>query len=197
MLKTTIIGGVVFLLPIGILLLVLSEVLEFVLKLAEPLVSLFSEGDYFGISIAGVLAVMAIVLACYLAGLGAQYSAVSGISTKTDRFLSGLLPGYGMMRGRIAAATNNESFGETRQVVSFQVAGLKRFAFVIEENSENDEVLVFLPSAPNVESGVLGYVPRATLTFESIAAHKVMRSFEFYGRGLSEHLASAAAQADK
>jgi uncharacterized membrane protein len=50
MLKTTIIGGLLFLVPFGILLLVLHEVLDFATGLVEPLATLFSKGGYLGVS---------------------------------------------------------------------------------------------------------------------------------------------------
>lgn len=184
MLKTTALGGIVFLLPFGILLLILHEIVDFMLKFAEPVASLFQEDDYVGISLAGGFAVIGILLTCFLAGLAAHTAALSGFSSKTDQFLSDLVPGYGMIRTRIAAAMNSEEFAASRQVVTVHVGGLRRYAFLIEEKHESGEALIFLPAAPNAETGVLGFVPLSDLTLVDVPAHKIHRAFQFYGRGL-------------
>lgn len=187
MLKTTALGGIVFLLPFGILLLVLSEVLGFATGLVEPIVALFPKDDYIGMSLAGLLAVFLILLISFLAGVAARYAAFSGYSSKAHRFLTDLIPGYGMMRTRIAATFDNEAFAVSKQVVTVKIGGLKRFAFLIEEWPETGEAMIFLPGSPNAEAGILGTVPLADLTLVDISPHKILRAYQFYGRGLKEN----------
>lgn len=186
MLKTTLIGGVLFLVPFGILLLVLHEILMLALVVVDPIASLFPADDYWGISLALVLAVLLILLLCFLAGLAARHAAVSGFSTRTEQFLEHLIPGYDMLRVRIAGALSPEQASTGGKVVSLTSAGLKRYGFLIEKLEDTGEALVFLPGAPDSESGVLGRVALSDLTFENIPTHRVHQAFRFYGRGLHD-----------
>jgi uncharacterized membrane protein len=186
MLKTTVLGGVLFLIPFGILLLVLHEVLLLSLVIVDPIASLFPKDDYWGISLALVLAVVLIILVCFLAGLAARHAAVSGVSSKADQFLEQLIPGYEMLRSRIASVFSEEPHASSKKVVSVMSGGLKRYAILIEENAETGDAVVFLPGAPSAESGILGRVQISDLVFEDIPAHKLHSAFKFYGRGLGE-----------
>lgn len=184
MLKTTVIGGIFFLIPFGILLLVLHEVLLLALVFVDPIASLFPEDDYWGISVAVLLAVLLIILVCFLAGLAARHAAVSGISSKADDFLEQLIPGYDMIRARITGAVSPQQETAGRKVVTVKSGGLRRYAFLIEEIEDSGDALIFLPGAPNVETGILGRVSMSELKFENIPTHVVHRAFKFYGRGL-------------
>lgn len=184
MLKTTIIGGIVFLFPFGILLLVLHEVLQLALVIVDPIASLFPEEDYWGISLALILAVLLILIVCFLAGLAARHAVVSGLSNKADRFLEQSIPGYDFMRSKITSIVSEERAVSASKVVTVNVGGLKRFAFLIEENEETGEAVVFLPTAPNSEAGTLGRVPISKVEFTNVSAHRVHKAFKFYGRGL-------------
>ena len=184
MIKTTLLGGILFLIPFGILLLILDEVLGLLIWVATPLISLFPEGDYVAGALSVVIDWVLVFLICFIAGLAARHAAASGFSSKTDTFLAGIVPGYGMLRNRIAATLNNETFGTTRQVVVVESGGLKRWAFLISENEMTNEALLFLPNSPNADTGTLGTVPISAIKRTDIPPHVLIREFEFYGRGL-------------
>ena len=186
MLKTTVIGGILFLVPFGILLLVLHEVLLLALLIVDPIASLFPKDDYWGISLAVILAVLLILVVCFVAGLAARHAAFSGVSSKTDEFLEQIIPGYEMLRARIAGAISEEQKTSNSKVVTVMSGGLRRYALLMEEFEESGEALVFLPGSPNAESGVIGRVPLSDLEFENIPVSKLHRAFKFYGRGLGE-----------
>lgn len=194
-LKSTFLGGLLFLIPFGILLLVLQEVIGFLTLVTTPLASQFPKSDYFAIGLSTLIAWGVLIVLCFLTGLAARNAAVAGVSSKTDKFMSGMIPGYGMIRTRLAAALDNEAIAESRQVVTLEVGGLKRWAILIEEDPTEGQALVYLPNTPNVDVGTVGAVPLEKITKVDVPAH-LLRSLEFYGQHLSSGPDGEAASAE-
>ena len=71
-LKTTIVGGVVFLVPIIVLTIILDKALGISRKIVAPLSTLIPVESVAGIGMAKLLAIAAIVFFCFLAGLFAK-----------------------------------------------------------------------------------------------------------------------------
>ena len=75
--KTTLMGGLVFLLPIGFLLLVLGKAFELVVKVSRPVVEKLSIEGLGGLFLVEAMAVAILVVICFCAGLLAK-SPISG-----------------------------------------------------------------------------------------------------------------------
>ncbi len=71
-LKATLIGGVAFLVPIVVLLMVLGKAFELMSRLAAPVQRFVPLESIGGIAVADLVAVLAMVLVCLLAGLFAM-----------------------------------------------------------------------------------------------------------------------------
>ena len=68
--KTMIVGGLIFLVPFAVALLVFGKVYSVALRLAEPLDGMIPIEAIGGVALANILAVAIILLACFLAGIG-------------------------------------------------------------------------------------------------------------------------------
>ena len=66
--KTTVIGGLLFLVPVVVLILVLNEARELMLMVADPLADWFPVESVGGVALANVIAVVALLLVCFVAG---------------------------------------------------------------------------------------------------------------------------------
>ncbi len=67
--KTIIVGGLIFLVPFAVGLLVLGKVYGVAMRLAEPLDGMIPIEAIGGVALANILAVAIILLACFLAGI--------------------------------------------------------------------------------------------------------------------------------
>ncbi len=74
--KVTMIGGVVFLVPIAVLVIILGKIVNVLARLATPLTAWFPMDRVIGFAIADLLAVAVIVVVCFMAGLVARSSVV-------------------------------------------------------------------------------------------------------------------------
>ena len=89
-LKTTIVGGVLFLLPLGLVLFILSYALRLATRVAQPIseaLHLDQLGDVAGIGITTVVGVLLLVLVSFAAGLIGRTSIGGRISAYILWFL--------------------------------------------------------------------------------------------------------------
>ena len=83
-LKTTMIGGILFLVPFAVLAVILGKVVPFAQKLADPLAELIPFESVVGFDVPVLLALVLIFLFCFLVGLLAKTRAAS--LSKATRF---------------------------------------------------------------------------------------------------------------
>ena len=82
-LKSTIVGGVLFLLPVALVLLILNDALKLAAKIGEPISSglkLDRFGEVAGVGAATVLAVLVLVFVSFAAGMVARTRVGNGIA---------------------------------------------------------------------------------------------------------------------
>ena len=159
-LKTTIIGGTAFLLPVALVLFILSYALRLVKRLAGPIshgLKLDQLGELAGIGTATILSVLVLVLISFVAGIVARTAVGGRITRWSESSLLGRLPHYQLIKSMAEGLAHIES-----------ASGLKPALVCIEdgwqigyllEQLENDWVAVFLPQAPTPMSGNIMYFP--------------------------------------
>ena len=69
---TTVIGGLIFLVPIVVLALVIAKAMGFMMVVAQPMAEWLPIDTIGGVALANVLAILALIVACFLAGLLAR-----------------------------------------------------------------------------------------------------------------------------
>jgi uncharacterized membrane protein len=90
-LKTTLVGGLVFLVPVLVFIVLVVKVVELLRKLAQPLAAHLPVQTAFGVIAADVVVIVLLVLACFLAGLLARVSFANrsaARNTEAPRFLA-------------------------------------------------------------------------------------------------------------
>ena len=89
--KTTILGGIFFLVPVAVLGIVIGKAYQFSLKIAAPLDAIIPITRFAGIAFVNILAVILILLVCFIAGLLVKRGLLGSRAEKLDGFLIGLL----------------------------------------------------------------------------------------------------------
>ena len=181
--RTALAGGILFLLPFGLLVFILGEVLDVAMVVARPISRFLPEEDLFGQSAAVVIAWALVFLACYLAGCLARWSTASRVSTKVRTALSRFLPGYRMIEAHAAHILGEGSHDDpqdTAVLVPFGAA--KRFGFEVSRDEDTQTSVVFLPGSPDPGKGIVISVESALVEKLPISAGQMMASLQFYGR---------------
>ncbi len=185
--KTTILGGIFFLVPFGILLLVGQEVLNLALLVASPLAEFFPADDLFGIAMASVLAWILVLSVCYVVGRISTMQS-GKFSVKLDNIIANLVPGYRLMKSRMAGLLSVEDTSELLEVVEVHQGNAMRWAFEVERSKDGKSVLVFYPGVPNPNAGTLQVVPVEQVRKTMLSPAKVVEGHHYFGRGLLQDL---------
>ena len=95
-LRITLSGGILFLLPVVLIIILLNKARIILLKISEPLHKSMPD-LIFGLSGANLLAIVLIIVTCFISGLIFRSSRIrKGISRLEENVLS-YLPGYAML----------------------------------------------------------------------------------------------------
>ncbi len=150
-LKTTIIGGIVFLVPIVIVVAIIGKAFEIMRTVAHPLSALVPLDTVGKIAIVNLIAIALIVLVCFLAGFAARTeTAARFVRALESKFLSHI-PVYAFVKGMTASIAGTEDREEMTPVL-VRLDDYSQIAFEIER-LEGGDVAVYLPGAPNPWSG--------------------------------------------
>ncbi len=149
--RTTILGGVLFLTPIVVIWLILSKAYNVAGRVLQPLTALIPESLSARTTITAVLEVLLIALACFLAGLFARTVWAQRIVGELESSVLSKVPGYEYMK---QAGASVLGVGETANypVVLVNLGGAWRIGVQTDVLGE-DLVAVFIPNSPNALSG--------------------------------------------
>ncbi len=98
-LRTTLIGGVLFLLPLVFVVVILGKAFHIMKSVAVQIDKLIPVETLAGYPSADVMAVAILLLSCFLAGLAARSQRGQALQTKLDDTLLQVIPGYAWIKG--------------------------------------------------------------------------------------------------
>ena len=158
--KTTILGGVLFLLPVSVVLFLLGHALQIVTPMVKPVVNTFDFerlGKAADIGAGTLLAVLLLVLISFTAGMLARTAVGSRVSSWFEKSVAGGLPQYRMVKSMAEGLAQIEgSEGMKPALVSIEDGW--QLGYLLEPVGDG-WVAVFLPAAPTPMSGTLIYLP--------------------------------------
>ncbi|MBW1789869.1 MAG: hypothetical protein JRK53_25185, partial [Deltaproteobacteria bacterium] len=97
--KTTAIGGLLFMIPIVIVAMILGKAYKVMMLVAVPLDKLIPIEAIGGVALVNILAVLSIFVGCFLAGLVAKSKLGKATFTWIDAKLLMIFPGYTYLKG--------------------------------------------------------------------------------------------------
>ncbi|MET4389051.1 putative membrane protein [Bradyrhizobium sp. F1.4.3] len=158
-LKSTMIGGALFLLPVALLLALLSHAMRIAVKAALPVSQAlhFDQiGKIAGVGIVTVLAVVLLILVSFVAGVLARTKTGSRISAWVEKSVLGSLPQYQMVKSMAQGLAQAEGASDEFKPVLVSTEGGWQIGYLLEA-LEGDWVAVFLPQAPTPLAGNVRY----------------------------------------
>lgn len=185
-LKTTVIGGVVFMVPIIIFIAIIGKAIELTVKLAAPVSALIPVDSIGNIAVANLLALIIVLLLCFLAGLAAKSTlARKSVGNLESRVLS-KIPVYGLLKTKIDAIVQPEKAEGMKPVLarfddSWQIA-------LEVERMPGGVVTIYLPGAPDPWSGSVCFVTEDRIQPLELTLPPVLRILNGIGKGSNEQL---------
>jgi len=181
MIKTTIVGGALFLLPLVILAFVLGKAFEISMLVAKPFNSIIPIERFAGVALVNILAVILLLIVCYAAGLLASHSAVKDKISTLDGALIGMIPVYAFVKTMVSSIANAEDESGTLRPILINFDEYAQIAFEVER--DDNQVVVYLPGAPSPWSGSTTVVDVGRVSPLKIGSHEAAKLVQLLGRG--------------
>ena len=186
LLKATMAGGLLFLLPVALIAIVLKQGMQLVGKIVRPIANYLPVEAVVGVRGETVLAALVLILVSLVAGLVARTNVGRRIMRWFENSLLGGLPQYQMVKSMAEGLAHVESAeGVDPALVSME--GGWQIGYLLEP-LDNGWVTVFLPQAPTPMSGNVMYLPADRVRPLGITIGQAMALVKHIGVGSAEAL---------
>jgi uncharacterized membrane protein len=185
-LKATLAGGLFFLLPVVLIVIVLSHAMQLAVKVAKPISSLLPVEAVIGVRCETCLAVLLLILLSLGAGLVARTKVGKRIMSWFENSLLGGLPQYQVMKSMAEGLAQVES-AESVHPALVSIEDGWQMGYLLEP-LEKGWVTVFLPQAPTPMSGNVMYLPADRVRPLGITMVQAMAIVKHIGVGSAEVL---------
>ncbi len=179
--KTTTIGGIVFMVPIIIIIVILGKAFELMLKVARPIDELIPIESIGGIAFANLLALLAIVVVCFVAGMIASSPPAKKFYRAIDTGLLAI-PGYAFIKVYTDSMKLGQAEAKSMQPVMVQFDENSQLGFEIER-LDNGQVVIYLPGAPDPWSGSVVYFHADRVKKLELSVSEAINNVRRLGRG--------------
>ncbi len=154
LIKTTLIGGLLVVLPIYLSVLLLAKTLGGLLALLSPVTAVISPDARFR----QVAAIMIVLVVCLVVGLLVRTTLGLRAKEAFERSVLEKIPGFTLVRGLAKRLSGDQSEGTFRPAL-VELEDALSPAFIIEE-LEDGRYTVLVPSVPTPAAGALFILPR-------------------------------------
>jgi uncharacterized membrane protein len=155
--RTTFLGGVVFLIPIVVLIIVFAKALQYANKVLQALAVHILAASELSATAATAFSVVIVALVCFLAGLVARTVIAQRLVKGLEDAVLSKVPAYEYLKQESASALGVATMTEQPVVLVETEIGWQ--IGVQTEKARGGFVTVFLPGAPNPHSGAVYFVP--------------------------------------
>jgi uncharacterized membrane protein len=152
--KTTIIGGLLIVLPIYLSILLLAKTLSGILALLSPVTAVIPAGAQFR----QIFALLIVLAVCLVAGLVVRTGVGLRVKNAFERSVLEKIPGYSLVRGLAERLGGDDAKG-TFQPALVELEDALSLGFIIEE-LEDGRYTVLVPSVPTPAAGSVFILPR-------------------------------------
>ncbi|WP_264535997.1 DUF502 domain-containing protein [Flavobacterium sp. N1736] len=179
--KATFLGGILFLAPLILLLVLLEKGFGIIQKITNPIVNHFPKVKVLGLAIEEIVAILIILVICIGAGLIAKTSYAQRLIQRLEEGILSFVPGYSFMKKMNENIMGFESNEDLKVILVPTDAGWQ-FAFLIEQIDENN-YSVFIPDAPNPWSGSVVFVEKKDIKDVEITQKQALACIRKLGYG--------------
>jgi len=184
--KTMVIGGVLFFIPLIILIVILQKAFQITAALVMPIIKLLNVTHIFGIGVEIIVAIAIILFILYLGGLISKTSRAKKAVKKIEDALLSKVPGYDMIKNMGESFVGFEGNTSISTVLA-RIEDAWQYGFLIEE-IEGEQYAVYVPGAPNPMSGSVYILEKARIKKTNIPLQAAMKSLRGLGIGSNELL---------
>lgn len=196
-LRTTLIGGLAAILPLGLIALFIRWVIKLIERYLEPLVALFETDSRIATIIVYAISVIAILALFFFIGLFIRTRFGKMVMHFVEKRYFSKLPGYKTVREIVQQlfGGNHTFFSEVVLIDIFN-SGVLMTGFITDYQENNDYLTVFVPTGPNPTSGNIYHLPKEKVKRTDISVDYAIKTIISCGAG-SENIFALIKTTDK
>jgi uncharacterized membrane protein len=153
MVATIVVGGVLFLVPVVLSVVVVGQALKLAAKILAPIAHLMPTGSVVGFATANVVAATLVLVACFVAGLVARTRPGMLVGRRVERAVLQKMPGFTFVKSAAQGFVGLEGGSEVQTALARVEDGWVP-AFVVERH-RSGLLTVFVPSVPTPAAGAI------------------------------------------
>ncbi len=188
-LRTTVIGGIVFLLPFAVLAIVFEHVLPIVHKVIDPIADRIPVQSIIGLEIPVLATIFTLLMGCFLLGLLARTKLAKGMVRAVELSFLDSIPGYSVLKSMSADFEPSQGQG-AHSVVLVQFDDAWQLGLKMEEIASGEMVAVFIPDSPTPQTGSVLIVDAKRVRPTNIPILTAFSCLRGRGAGLGKAIAS-------
>lgn len=178
-LRDTLTGGILFLLPIVLILMVIGKAFVILEKIASPISDKLPT-IILGLNGSRLVAIALLILLCFLGGLLFRTQRVKGWISILEEHVLIYLPGYSLIKAVTVDAVGGVE-EHNMKPAAIKDGDFWSLGFLVEEGERMSTV--FIPEAPRPESGEIKMVPKESVKKLDVSTNIFNRSIKNYGKG--------------
>lgn len=182
--KTTLTGGVLFLLPIILIVMLLKEAFGFLFIISKP-ISIYLPEIIFGLNGSNIVAIFLLIGICFIGGLLFSTKWAKQLINKLENNILNLMPGYALIKS-LTADTIGEQIDHNMTPILIKDDTSWSLAFLVEEGEAFSTV--FIPDAPRHDAGEVKIIATDLIKKIDVTTNVFSRSIKNYGKGAIEWL---------
>lgn len=152
-LKTTAIGGLLFLLPLIVVGALISQVAPILIQVAQFLHDYLPATNSISLTFIVSLVLGVLLLLCFAAGMAARWSISKRMTKLFEKQLLLLFPRYAILRDHMADTIGGQENRPDVQCVLVTLNDRKMIGFESERSPDGKMVVVYLPGSPDTWAG--------------------------------------------
>ena len=192
-LKTTAIGGLIFLLPLAVIGGLLGYVYSLVLLVYEPLKEYIPVRSAVGVTVLFLIAVAILLTLCFICGLAARRAIARKFSQKIEKQLVMVFPKYAIYKDIVAGNIGGDTLAPTLVPVTIRFNDHTRIGYQAGR-TERGLVIVYLPGSPDPWIGSIALVEAHRIEPLDVDFNETAAICERLGRESLESLATVGRQ---
>lgn len=187
-LKTTALGGVIFLLPLIVIGTLLGQVVQIILGVANALSKALPINSPGAWSLLVLLAIAVVLVACFVAGLVARWTLGQRLTAWIEKNLTLFFPRYVIVKARMAGSIGGAHAKSELKPVLVRFDEISRMAFEVER-AQSGLVTIFLPGSPDPWAGTVAFIEENRVQPLPVEFADALASFERLGYGSAKLVA--------
>lgn len=184
--KTTLIGGALFMLPVVLVVVLVAKAIHMLAKVSEPVAEHLPLKSVAGIAAVDLVAFLLLLVGAFLGGLVARTGFGRRIGGKVEQLVVMKMPGYSLLKSMTSDVQNIET-STAWKVVLANIDDAWLIAFQVERHASG-MLTVFIPSAPTPTAGSLYFLTEQQVKRLNVSVASAVRCIKELGIGSKELL---------